>query len=384
MAPDFDLIVNAGRLFCPETPLDAPGSVAIADGRIVASGPNVTGTAKQTLDFPDSVLLPGLIDMHTHPAPSGWKYGIDPDIEILPRGTTTILSQGDAGAADWPLYRDTVIRPSKTRVRLAISASVKGETGKLGEPSFENLDDLDADATVAAINDAGDDIWGISINISRAASGNADPRAVFARTLEMAERTEKPLLFGARWEPHDWAISEQLDALRPGDVATYCFHVSPNGITEDGKVIDAAWRARERGVRFDIGHGMQSFDFVVAEIAISDGFLPDTISTDQYVRHVGSEPQHDLLRTLSKLLASGMREADAFARVTARPADILGLKGEIGTLAPGSGADICVARWNDNALPLVDVTGNSRPGGCYEPVLTVRAGQLVGQVVGQT
>ena len=122
---------------------------------------------------------------------------------------------------------------------------------------------------------------------------------------------------------------------------------------------------------------MASLDFATAEAAIADGFLPDTISTDQYFRHTDSNPRHDLLRTLSKLLASGMSEQDAFPRVTQRPAQILGLAGEVGTLAPGSCADLCIARWNDNALPLVDVSGNSRPGGCYEPVLTVRGGEVV-------
>jgi dihydroorotase len=378
MGVEFDLIVKAGRAFCADTGLDGPGAVAIRDGRIVASGPDVGGPARETLDFPDCLLLPGLVDMHTHPAPSSWKYGIDPDVEILPRGTTTILSQGDSGAAHWPVYRDTVIRGSKTRVRLAISAATNGETGEPGKPCFENIDDLDVDATVAAIDDAGDHIWGVSVNVSQAASGKADPRMVLARTVEMAERTDRPILFGERWEPHDWPISEQLDALRPGDVVTYCFHASPNGIVENGRVIDAVWKARQRGVLFDIGHGMASFDFKVAEAAIADGFLPDTISTDQYARHVGSKPQHDLLRTLSKLLASGTSEADAFDRVTRRPAEILGLAGEVGTLAPGASADLCIARWNGDALPLVDVAGDSRPGGCYEPELTVRAGEIVG------
>ena len=374
---DFDLIINAGRVFCAETGLNGPGAVATVGDRIVASGPDVSGSAKQTLDFPDSLLLPGLVDMHAHPAPGTWKYGIDPDIEILPRGTTTVLSQGDSGAAHWPVYKDTIISASNTRVRLAISAAVNGETGKLGETTFENIDDLDVEAAVAAINNGGDHIWGVAVNLSFAASGNADTRLVMARTLEMAEQTNRPLLFGARQEPGDWPIAEQLELLRPGDVLTYCFNDSPDGIVQNGKIIDAAERARERGVLFDIGHGMQSFDFNTAETAIARGFLPDTISTDQYIRHTGSQPQHDLLRTLSKFIASGIPEADAFARVTSRPADILGLAGEIGTLAPGSCADLCIASWNDNAPPLADVGGNTRPGGCYEPVQTVRAGGVI-------
>ena len=64
-----DLIIRAGRVFCADTGLDGPGAVAVRGDRIVASGPNVSGPAKQTLDFPDGTLLPGLVDLHAHPGP---------------------------------------------------------------------------------------------------------------------------------------------------------------------------------------------------------------------------------------------------------------------------------------------------------------------------
>lgn len=377
MTTDFDLLIRAGRVFCEDMHLDGPGAVAVRSGKIVLSGPDVAGSAQDTLDFPDCVLLPGLIDLHAHPAPGNWKYGVDPDVEFLARGVTTVLSQGDAGAAHWPAYRDGVVRGSKTRVRLAINVAINGETGTLGDTCVGSIEDLDVAAAVAAIEDGGDYIWGISANTSRASIGNVDPQKVLARAIEIAERAAKPILFGARWQPEDWPIADQLDALRPGDVMTYCLHSGPNGVVREGKIIDAAWSARQRGVIFDAAHGMQSFDFDVAEVAIGQGFLPDTISTDQYVRHVGSRPQHDMLRTISKLIASGMREEDAFARATIQPAQILRLGDEIGTLRAGACADLCVARWNENALPLVDVDGNTRPGGCYEPVLTVRAGEVI-------
>ncbi len=373
----YDLIVRAGRVFCADTRMDGPGAVAVLGDRIVAAGEEIVGTAGRVFEFPDGVLLPGLVDLHSHPAPSDWKYGIDPDVEILPRGVTTILSQGDCGADDWQFYRDTVIHGSKTRVRLAMSVARGGERVP-GTEAFGNVDDLDVDAGVAAIKDGGDLIWGLSVNASVNACGDSDPRLVVQRTLEIAERTGRPILFGNRWDPYDWPISEQLDLLRSGDVLTYCFHSGPNGIVEDGKVIDAALRARDRGVLFDVGHGMSSFDFPTVEAAIADGFLPDTISTDQYARHVGSDPQHDLPRTISKLLAAGMDERDAFSRATLRPAGVLGMAGEIGTLRVGACADLAVLERNEDALPLADVVGNSRPGGCYEPVLTVRAGEVVG------
>ena len=371
----FDLLVRAGRVFCAETGLDGPGMVATRDDRIVATGAEVQGRARVTLDFPDGLLLPGLVDMHAHPAPDDWKYGIDPDIHMLPRGTTTALSQGDAGAAVWTEYKKNVVDRSRMRVRMAISPALYGES----RPGFAfgNLDEMDVDACVEAIEGADESIWGVSVNVAAAACGESDPREVMRRTLAIAERTGRPILFGMRMGPSDWPLAEQLPLLRSGDVVTYCFQGIAESVVRDGRVVDAAWDARERGVLFDIGHGMGSLNFGVAEAAIADGFPPDTISTDVYRRHVGPLPQHDLPRTISKLLAVGMPEPDAFARATAAPAKVLGLSGEVGTLAPGACADIAVLRWNTDAAPLVDTSGATRAGGCWEPICTVRGGQVV-------
>ena len=236
---------------------------------------------------------------------------------------------------------------------------------------------MDVDACVAAIEDGGEAIWGIAANIAKSCAGDNDPREILNRALAAGNQTNRPLLFGTRREP-DFPFEEQLELLRPGDVITYCFQSNLDCLVEDGRVKDEVWAAREKGILFDIGHGMNSFHFEVAEVAIANGFLPDTISTDQYIRHVDSNPQHDLPRTLSKLLAAGMTEADALARVTVHPAEFLGLSGEVGTLVPGACADLTVLRFNEDALPLQDVKGLERPGGCWEPVLTVRAGEVVG------
>jgi dihydroorotase len=258
---------------------------------------------------------------------------------------------------------------------MALSPAVHGE--QQHTPTYENLEELDVDTCVDTITNAGDSIWGIAVNVAAPTCGANDPRVILRRVLQAAERTGKPLLYGIRWDPFDWPLEEQLELLRPGDVVTYCLHEGPGGIAPDGRIVDAAWKARERGVLFDVGHGMSSFDFGVAEAAVTDGFLPDTISTDFYKRHAGSKPRHDLPRTLSKLMAAGMDETDALERATARPAKALGLLGEVGTLASGACADLAVLRWNPEAAPLRDVAGSERPGGCWEPVLTVRGGEVV-------
>jgi dihydroorotase len=368
----FDLLIHAGRVVCPRSDHDSPGSVGISDGRIAAIDPPADSTATETLEFPDSVLLPGLVDLHAHPACSGSKYGVDPDAHFLPRGVTTVLSQGDAGADNWANYREETIEGSRTRVRLAISISRHGESSE--RPCLDDSDWLDVDSCVEAIADGGDLIWGIAVNCSRASSGATEPRLALDRALQAARSTGKPLLYGLR-EPDDWSFTEQLELLRPGDVVTYTFRREPHGIVAGGRVRPEVVAARQRGVLFDVGHGMGSLDFNELEAALADGFPPDTISTDQYAQHVGSTPQHDLPRTMSKLLAAGMPEADIFCAVTSRPAEILGLSDQAGGLRPGAPADLTLLTFRADAPPLEDVHGTARPGGCFEPVLTLRDGE---------
>ena len=278
-ARDYDLIIRAGRLFCAATGQDGPGAVAVRDDRIAAAGPDVAGTARETLDFPDDLLLPGLVDLHTHPGPAGWKYGIDADRSMLARGTTTVLSQGDAGAVTWPQYQAEIIAPAQTRIRLAINLARLGESRP--GPCFQRADDVDVDACVAAIEAGGDPIWGIALNLSTAGCVGLDPREVLRQAITAAERTNRPLLYGLRRETTDWphwSLADQLERLRPGDVVTYCFHPGIEGgagcIVRDGRVLAEVRAARERGILFDVGHGMASLDFSTAEAALADGFPP--------------------------------------------------------------------------------------------------------------
>ena len=374
----YNLLVTAGRIEDPARGLRGPGYVATTGDRIaitaIGADANEVPAAGERLDFPDGVLLPGLVDLHAHPAIEDSKYGIDPDEHFLPRGSTTVMSQGDAGARNWPRYRERLIGRARTRVRMAINLAASGESN----PGFSlgDLAEADVDACVNAIRDGGDLIWGIAINVAEAVCGDCDPREMLRRAIEAGEATDRPLLVGTR-HAEDFPLDELLEQLRPGDVVTYCLHGLVDRIARDGRVLDCVWNARERGVLFDTGHGMGSFDFEVAETVIKEGFLPDTISTDQYRRHIGSNPQHDLPLTVSKLLAVGMREEDAWPRITSRPAEVLGLAGEVGTLAPGACADLVVLTEANEEVPLRDVSGNERPGRIWSATAVVRGGEVV-------
>ncbi len=339
----------------------------------MAVGSDVDGRSRQLISVPDTILLPGLIDLHAHPANSGSKFGINPDRDQLSRGTTTVLSQGDAGANNCEAYVRETIECSQTHVILAINLSSEGESGPDG--CFEQLSVIDTAACVSAIEEFRRNIWGISVNTSHHCCGRTDPREVLRRGLLVAEQTGLPLLYGMR-RPEDWPLAQQLRELRRGDVVTYCFRRTPHCIVQDGHVLDEIREARERGILFDVGHGRSSFDFGTAEVALQNGFTPDTISTDLQRGHLGQVPTHDLPLVMSKLRAAGMPEREIFRAVTARPAQILGLEDEIGTLRTGSRADLVLLRWTEPGEPLVDTHGNLRTTGRWNAVLTVRGGKL--------
>ena len=230
---------------------------------------------------------------------------------------------------------------------------------------------------IKTINEDNELIWGLSVNVAEPCTYTHKPEDIMNKVRDIAENVTKPILYGVRWDPFDWHIKDQLALLRKGDLVTYCFHIGPGGLAPKGKVEDSAWEAKERGVKFDIGHGMSSFNFDIAETAIKEGFLPDSISTDYYSRHTDLEPIHDIPHLISKLIVSGMKYKDAFEKATFSPAKILGLENEIGTLSIGSIADIVVIEKNTNNKELIDVNGNIRSGELWEPALTIKSGQII-------
>jgi dihydroorotase len=171
---------------------------------------------------------------------------------------------------------------------------------------------------------------------------------------------------------------ETLGRLRPGDIVTHAFTDRVNGIFDDaGHVHAAALDARERGVRFDVGHGAGSFSFGRAEAALAAGFRPDTISSDLHRLNVDG-PVYDLVTTLSKFLHLGLPLSDVIGMATVAPASVIGRRGAFGTLSAGAMADVTVLQLEEGTFPFTDsfgatVTGRQR----LTAVSTIRAGQRV-------
>ena len=359
-----DLAIECGRISDPANQIDGPGVVSIHNGLIssvvVDSSNASTLEAKQIQRRPDEILLPGLIDIHAHPAVSGSIFGTAPDETMLSRGVTAVMSQGDVGANGIDAYVESTIQDSQTVVRLAINLSRIGEATQTG--CFDDLQDIDIGACVEAIHRHAAVVPAIAVNVSHHACGQNDPQEILRVGLEVAAQTNRPILFGMR-RPEDWSLAEQLELLRPGDIVTYCFRRQPHCIVENNRVLPCVVEAQRRGVKFDVGHGMGSFSFDVAERAIGDGFLPDTISTDHQSSHLTSAQNlpHDLPLVMSKLRAAGMSETDIFSAVTATPARLIDFGKGAGHLTPGAVARLTFLKETE-PVDLFDVDMNRRQG----------------------
>jgi dihydroorotase len=326
------------------------------------------------IDVQNGLLLPGLIDLHAHPAGAGSRFGIDADEYFLKRGATTVLSQGDAGARNARRYIQEAIETVETRVRLALNFCADGEVKPGGR--FFSLDEASVDECVRALREGQPHIWGISLNIALIQGRDVDPLEVMRRGIAAAEQAGCPVIFGATKDTQT-PLEEQLRLLRPGDVMTYCFHPGDGKITQGGRVLDCAWEAKERGVLFDVGDGLAAFGYDVAQTAISEGFLPDSHSSDFFRWRLDEGVMLDLPTVVSKLVAAGMTPEQCWPGTTSVPAQILGMTGQVGALSKGAAADFCVLELGESAELLTDGLGQERSARRWEPTLVIKGGSIV-------
>ncbi len=155
-----------------------------------------------------------------------------------------------------------------------------------------------------------------------------------------------------------------LALLRPGDIVTHIYSPPPHGLFDDnGKVLRDVRDARKRGVLFDIGNGrMGHWTWEVAESAIKQEFLPDTISSD--LTAVSRTYQvFNLPTVMSKFLMMGMPLDRVIACVTANAARAIPEFSAYGTLKPGAAADVTVLELKEGNFEFADNLDHKRTGG---------------------
>ena len=358
----YDLILKNGTLLDPAAGLHGEKDLAVTGGRIAAVlEPGLDGEAKRVIDVKGLYVVPGLIDIHVHVFSGVSHYGVDVDPTCLGRGVTTVLDAGSSGALTFPGFRKYVIDVSRTRTYALLNISALGMvSGQETEPPLGELEDLrycDVPAALKMIEANRDRILGIKVRLSDfLANDGKNELGALLRAREAADAAGLPLMIHSPLS--SLGMRRILDELRPGDVLTHCLHGhGVGGIVDDElKVLPAVRKKVEQGLHLDVGHGRGSFTFKIARAALEQDVVPGTISSDLHSYNVQG-PVFDLLTTMDKFLHLGMELDEVVRRVTANPAKVLGLSGELGTLQSGACADIVVLDLCEGDYEITDSFG---------------------------
>ena len=327
----------------------------LRDGRIAAMGQQLSAPAgARVIDAGGCIVSPGFIDIHAHVFPGHNKLGLDADTIGVEKGVTTICDAGTAGPENIGEFIEKVIKPSRTRIFSEMHFS---KQGLFITPEADDPAKYDLALAEEAYHRHKEYIVAIKARASNSTVGKLgivpirDAKSLSAKLgIPLYVHIGNPLPY----------IEEVLAVMEKGDMITHSFHGKINGLLEDGKIKPETQAARDRGVLFDVGHGVASFNFNTARAAFSQGFLPDVISTDLHQANIDG-PVYSLPVTMDKMLALGIPLADCVEKVTAAPAAILRMK-ELGKLREGYLADITIFHLEEGEYHYQDADGNSLSG----------------------
>ena len=350
----YDILIRNGEIRSPGQTFRSRSDIAILDGRIAAIEENIA--ADRALDVVNAsglYVTPGLIDLHTHCFWGGTATGVEADPVAARSGVTTWVDAGSFGYDLVEGFRRFVVLRSQARVfgyvylypsnrnpDIDPVKYVQGVMRRTGEAAQANRDI----------------ILGVKIQVGSNMNGKYSlPFLKIAR--ELCDQFKLPLMAHISFAPPE--TQEVMDLMRPGDVVTHCYNGHTlNIVDENGKIKPGVREARARGVLFDLGHGLGSFNFAAARKAMQAGFLPDTISTDIYSLNING-PVYDLPTTMSKLLYLGMSFDEVLKRTTTNPAKVINRIEGLGGIEVGAPADLALLAIEDGEFQLVDSQKNA-------------------------
>jgi dihydroorotase len=389
MGPEdkYDLVIKGGDVLDPSQNLRGRRDIGIRFGRIESLEADIpVARALRVLDASGRLVLPGLVDVHAHVYPYGSALGIPAD-ELVPyQGTCTMVSAGDAGANNFAAFRRYVQAQTRTRLYAFVHIANIGLAG-FPEPELFHLGFAHAEDCGKCIAENAEIAIGAKVRMSENVINQAgiEPLRRAIRACEIAGG-------GARVMCHIGGVAtpdlmrEILNTLRKDDILTHCYSGAPNNagrftnIVQDGKLLPEALAAKKRGVLFDVGHGGGSFDFTVAEPAMQQGLMPDTISSDIHVASGNTPGMPYLTWVMSKFMALGLSLEQVVRMASAVPAGIINRIPRLGTLQVGAPGDATLVELVSGPVEFVDTRNNKRSGKVYlRPIQSVLAGVPFGR-----
>jgi len=372
---EYDLVLKGGHVIDPANGIDGIRDVAISRNRIARTAVDIpSNTARRVANVKGLYVTPGLIDLHTHVYLKGRASTVVADDAVMPHGTTTIVDAGVAGWKNFDDFKTTII--DRAQVRILAFLNIVGSGMNDDQSRENNVDDMDPRATAAKIAQYPDILVGV-----KTAHFTLPGWTAIERAIEAGRIANKPVMLDSSIYSNSGRDTRNklLKFMRPGDIHTHMYNDHQVELVNrfTGKVQPWMWEARKRGVLFDLGHGAGGFLWPVAQAAVSQGFLPDTIGTDLHPSSILT-PQVRVPNAISKLLNLGMSLQDGILRSTINPAKAIGRYPELGTLSDGATADVAVFELRQGVFSFIDsarkkLTGTKN----LECAMTIRGGKIV-------
>jgi predicted amidohydrolase len=367
-----DLLIINGHVIDPKNNVDEVRPVAIYGGRITKYEEGEE--AKHVIDAKGKYVFPGLIDSHAHMFQDGTDIGLYPDTAYIPTGVTSAIDFS-AGVSNYTIFRQAVIARSKVRIKSFLQVCSAGlVTTSYHEninPKYFNAEKMDR-----LYKENRDNILGLKIRQSEELAEGLGIKPLIA-TVDIANKIGCPV------EVHCTNIpvptSEVLEVLRPGDIFQHVYQGAQNTIIdENGKLYDCVLEARKRGIIFDTAEGRKHGDFEVMTKAMEQGFIADMCSTDLVLGSMYRRPIFSLPNLMSRYLCMGISLNEVIKMTTERPAKLMGMENEIGSLSEGAYADVAIFDIMDKEQLYRDWKGSTfLANKLLKPEMTIKDGYIM-------
>lgn len=351
----YDLLIRNGEVRDPSRGFKARADVAIRDGRIAAIESAIAPEkARETIDAKGLFVTPGIVDLHTHIYYGGGSVpGIEADPVAARSGVTTWVDAGSFAYDNVAGFRRYIVERAQVRVfgfvyLYPANRDPTADPVKFARAAMKQ--------TADAVLQNPEFMLGVKVQIGSNMNGQYSPEFLkIAR--ELCDTYKVKLMVHISDAPPE--VPQILEFMRPADIITHSYTGHGTSLCDaKGKLKPGVAEARSRGVIFDLGHGLGSFNFGEARKCLDAGFPVDTISSDIYQRNIEG-PVYDMPTTMSKLLHLGMSFDEVLLRSTLNPARVIGRVPGIGTLAVGGPADIALLGIEDGQFRLVDSQRNA-------------------------
>ncbi len=328
--------------------------VAITDDKIEKIAETIDESGYEVIDAQGQYVSAGMIDIHIHHriGNPGTDMGSADHLGVY-RGVTTVIECGSVYVSD---ADDFAREAAATNTRYFGLLCGLGETPELRAKG--HCDDLHIEHYRKAMEDHPGLFVGLKVTASNRRSNDRGYGAVRVCE-EMGRELGIPLtVHVGSFPPDPCGI---IELMNEGDVVTHTYHGKPNVslFRADGTPKEGFVRARRRGVKFDVGHGSESFSYPVYDRARRKGFYPDLIGTDIRKENVDG-PAYSLAVVMSKIMNLGMSLEDAVEKVTYNAAQTYKLDG-LGQIKEGMQADFTFFRVDDVDMEIIDCFYNYQP-----------------------